>query len=67
MKQTILDALGVFVEIQQDITNDKEKLATIESLTVTFNGNRDNAVGIQIEVTTVANKTVVANVEIPIG
>lgn len=65
MKQTILDALGILVAIQQDIDNEPEKLATIETISATFNENKKNEVRIDLVITTEADQTILTSFIFP--
>lgn len=65
MKQTILDALGILVAIQQDIDNPPEKLATIETISATFNENKKNEVRIDLVITTEADQAILTSFIFP--
>ena len=66
IKQTILDALGVLVEIQQDIINSNEKLGVIESLTVSFDENNNKAIKVQLDVINETGQTLIPVVSLPV-
>lgn len=67
IKQTILDALGLFIGVQQDIDNPEEKLATVETLSVLFNQENKNEVQIELIITNEAIQEVLVTLVLPLG
>lgn len=66
LKQTILDAIGLFIALQQDITNEHEKIATVESIGTAFNEDNTNcSISVYLSVTNEAAKEVTASISIP--